>query len=659
MPADESADVQSRRPALKNRHSSTGSAVSQSLSDTSSSHHGHHKTQRHVVGGGHGRLGARNTSLGKNLNKLHHHHHNATGSSKQHTRSTSGDLATSTSPGRPTHAVKRNASASVIPRNTSHSALKKNRSSGHLPRHGSSKNIMKQARHQALPAKRTRSNRSEKSEKSETSVEPASPPEPTHPTVRFDLGHEEHGEGEDAWESTSQSPNTTRTHTRQSSVAGESATPSRSDSAADVSNQPPQADISRTDTQTPPQPHSDNPSSQESPLPQMNGAKLTGYHSSRPPDPDAITSRLLQRSTSHNADPQISNALVTVTANAHDVRSLSHSQGSTLADGTPGRDLVSRFIRGGSGSGTPQSSFLPDADHVPNPRIRKGGLDDSRRNKSTPDMAEATRPSSASTTIVHSRGRVGPPTPKTDLPPSRTQQKLLLQRASSTIEPQKIIPAVLPRPGAPQLLGSGAPFHLAAGRLSDPSALPAQIAALFHEAGKEYNVIRRYRDPVADSLYRVRRLQHTKEGRERWVNPPSRKGKSPTPDARSLDGREPKSVQHRPTSSRDSMKRSVDREMHPHHPPPANIHVTAPQDERGRERQHRGDRVEATKAGHKARVSFDLPSTPQEEGGGHESFGSNSDSGRPPPDEAYEICRRLWEGIGLEGEGAGVGEVSA
>lgn len=212
------------RPSVPRRHSSKASEVSQSLSESSGSHRtAGYKPQRHVVWATHGRLGARNTSVGKNLNKLTKTAataQDATQSSKTHNRSKSGDTSPPGSP-RPAHAVKRNASAFVIPRNTSHSALKKNHSSGHLPQQGSSKNIMKSAR---VQTKRTRSSQSDQSQQSEL-PSPVAPDIPQHPMVRFDLGDDEpQAPGDDEWteDSASQSPHTSRSHsaahTRSNSV---------------------------------------------------------------------------------------------------------------------------------------------------------------------------------------------------------------------------------------------------------------------------------------------------------------------------------------------------------------------------------------------------------------------------------------------------------
>lgn len=93
--------------------------------------------------------------------------------------------------------------------------------------------------------------------------------------------------------------------------------------------------------------------------------------------------------------------------------------------------------------------------------------------------------------------RSGTTTP-TNLPPSRTQQKLMLQRASSNVEPQKLVPVTLPRTGGPTYLQSSIHYNAnGEGRL-DP-----RLQQQFNHVAVEYNVVRRYRNPIADALARI------------------------------------------------------------------------------------------------------------------------------------------------------------
>lgn len=522
-------------------------------------------------------MGPRNTSLGKGLNrltKLTAAHEAKEGDSaaaaKRHRRVHSGDSTLSNSP-RPA-SIKRNASAVMVSRNTSHTTLKKNYSHGQLSRNTSHKSLLKANKPDPAPLKRAHPDKSK------------TPSNPPQNTVRFDIGDEE--DQDDNWteESASQSPTTTRSNTRQNSVVlepGRVTHPTMTNEAPDR-----QAVEARGDKVSKP------PSSQSRPQPersesirQINGA--SSYQPSRPPDADAITSRLLQR-TSSQVRPQLSSVYATVHADAHDPRSLGISQGSTLAD-TPGRELVSRFINGSSSSGTPRdSSFLPHHDHPRNP---SADLDANKRNKSAPNFANRS-PSSAS----HSRNlshRSGTGTP-TDLHPSRTQQKLWLQRASSTIEPQKLVPAILPRTGGPQLLGAGTIYATTGDGRVDP-----RLQTRFNQAAMEYRVVHRYRNPVADAL---KRLSET----------PAAPHATPVPKAR--------------TSAADGS------------------HGLAQTSRRDGGATEDGERDRRSLHGEvrRSRVSFDIRTVAEDDGDmeGRQSFGSEVGRER---DGAFETCRRLWE----------------
>lgn len=74
----------------------------------------------------------------------------------------------------------------------------------------------------------------------------------------------------------------------------------------------------------------------------------------------------------------------------------------------------------------------------------------------------------------------------------------MLQRASSHIEPQKLVPVTLPRTGGPAFLNSGVHYNVdGEGRL-DP-----RLQLQFNHVAVEYKVVRRYRNPLADALTRI------------------------------------------------------------------------------------------------------------------------------------------------------------
>lgn len=472
------------------RQTSSSSHVSRSPSDTSQKA-GPQKRQ-HVVG--HGRMPTRNHSFGKNLNKLNkqltaaHTQANAGDgtAAKHHRRTQSGN--SNSAPSSPRPGFKRNASSGGIVRAThqahAHPAIRKNHSSGHLARQGSSKNVLKSSKNDVAPPKRSLAQPGKARHQSPD----------THPTVHFDMGDDGEEGPDDGWteESASQSPTTTRSNTRSNSVildpqkAAGTAREQVRTGAEGSQTQP------NSYQQLHPPPNAMAyalPDRSHNPRPTNGG---NSNHHSRPPDADIITSRLLQRSASHNAPPQMSSIEATVVSGSHDARILSQSAGSTLFD-TPGRDVVSRFMDGDGSAGTPKdsSSFLPSR----NSPAGGSDFDQAKRNQSMPDVAGTTTPSRE-----HAR-RSGTTTPTTNLPPSRTQQKLMLQRASSNIEPQKLIPVILPRTGGPTFLQTGMTYAASAEGRLDP-----RLQQQFNHVAVEYKVVRRYRNPLVDAVVRIQQI---------------------------------------------------------------------------------------------------------------------------------------------------------
>lgn len=295
------------------------------------------------------------------------------------------------------------------------------------------------------------------------------------------MANDEEG-GDDGWteESASQSPTTTRSNTRSNSVILEAQHKLAERNMENNRGAPSHASAavqegSETTTQTLPDRTRDNT--------RANGG--SAHHHSRPPDADMITSRLLQRSASHLIQPQTTSATAQVVSASDRHNLLNHSAGSTLVD-TPGKDLVSRFMDGDGSAGTPH-----DGQYMPrNAKDEGGNLDNSKRNKSMPNVGGADTP-------IKTPSRSGTTTP-TNLPPSRTQQKLMLQRASSVIEPQKLVPVTLPRTGGPTFLQSGIQYNAhGEGRL-DP-----RLQQQFNHVAVEYKVVRRYRNPLADAIARI------------------------------------------------------------------------------------------------------------------------------------------------------------
>ena len=556
--------------------------------------------------------------------------------------------------------MKRNASAFVVPRNHSHSALKKNYSSGHLPRNLSGKALNKAA--QRAQPKRKHSGRS--SEKS-VPASPASPPavQPQHqqPTVRFALADDEGGESEEdeenEWteESASVSPNVTRDHTRNNSVvlepermgvgvdhAHEGAT-SGEESTNTVIHQPSISKGTLEHKQS--EPAAAAPKQQDmAAVNRINGESSFQASAARPAtlDADAITSRLLQRRapSPSGSDAKVTHVSALVQSDSQDHRTLSHSQASTLADGTPGRDLVSRFVNANSTDGTPRDGdMLPQRKPSP-PAVQERELDASKRNKSAPNFADRGPISPA-----HARSasrRSGTSTP-TDLPPSRTQQKLLLQRASSALEPAKHIPAVLPRPGAAQLLGHGLSFT------SSEGGTPAQIQALFSQINKEYNVVRRYRNPVADAVGRAREIPRSANG----MSKDKRNGlATPSASTTNLRGVQAQAqAQARAKQQRRAAGGGENGTDGHDSPPPEESLRSHAHTRRGEQKGQAATIKREETRGHRSRVSFDLPMSVRAEDSEEDVHtgtpGSRGVNGMRR-DETYDLLRRMWD-MGEEG----------
>ncbi|KAI9835910.1 MAG: hypothetical protein M1819_001808 [Sarea resinae] len=486
-------DRPGHRPTLGVRHSSTSSIPRRNnlspLSPTTPAPSTSHKStqlrphRQHVVGhsrGGH----SRNPSLGKNLNKLTKltqvHSGDGLTAGRHHRRSHSatsprlGPLKRIGSDG----SLYKDPSAASLKPSSSTTSLKKDNSHAILKRVGSTGEALRSAKSEGKLSRPTSSHSKKSLGNRRTSV-------------HFDVGSE--GQ-DDAWteDSNPQSP----ALTRKSSILS--------------SNGKHQLGANRF-VSTPPQ--SPRKADAHPALPEtLNKQQNEGYsdhYPARSLDADAITSRLLHRHPTHNAPPQMSTISATATSANHSPRSISHSQGSTL-NNTPGMasEVVSRFINT-SANGTPKDGALLTLD-AGNTTSQLNGinsaLDAHKRAKSASNLT-----SPKSVTSLPSRSRQLPPSskdntnngnnnvnnsnaPYSPLHPSRTQQKLWLQRASSNVEPQQLPPN-----------GAGGIGHVPAGGQYQEGRDP-RLQRQFEQAALEYRVVRRYRDPVGDALTRLTQL---------------------------------------------------------------------------------------------------------------------------------------------------------
>ncbi|GAP88362.1 hypothetical protein SAMD00023353_2900280 [Rosellinia necatrix] len=287
--------------------------------------------------------------------------------------------------------------------------------------------------------------------------------------VHFDLGNDENDDGnDDEWvdASASASPYLSR----RGSVASGGQSPAK----------PPSTTGNGPESQTSPI-TDDHLSDHHIPSPTRQAVRQSNY----------ITSRLLQRTPSQGAPPQMSTEVVSVPPPSGPPSLYGTPKTSTLGASGP-EELVSRFVdesrpsSGGHGEG--DSYFV--ASHAP-ARRNEGSI---RRPQSLSNLDQAGRDSaSEDETALAPRSRK-PMHRAAPASQSRTQQKLNLQRASSSIEPAQAGPSV-GIAGAGLLVGSPDYEH------RDP-----RIGKLLERTGMEYLVVRRYQNPIARSITRLSQL---------------------------------------------------------------------------------------------------------------------------------------------------------
>ncbi|KAH6681199.1 hypothetical protein F5X68DRAFT_212115 [Plectosphaerella plurivora] len=441
--AEQAASGQSKRPVFTHHDSETSQASDHTRDSGTSRDHQHHhhrpKHQKHVVGGAN-RMHARVPS-----SKALHKHHGAS-TSKVNVRrhmSPSPERKATTSGHRRVQSeakLSRDSSSSNLRSNTSSASLRRNKS--HVEVHKRTKSSDK--------LKRTASNPAVNKVKAAKS------------TVHFDLGTDG---AEDEWvdASGSASPYLSR---RGSMASGQSSAKPGNNSVTDS------------------QPHTpkDHPSPPSPPLPDRETAQHKEY----------ITSRLLQRTPSHGAPPQMTHDTVSVSRN-RSTESLAQSTMSTdginpsakASAGSSGRDeLTSRFV-GASSSGGRNESF-----YHPNTSSRRGARQS--QEESRPQSADASAQDDASALAPRSRRRAAAP----PAGQSRVQQKLNLQRASSVIEPNQAVGG-----------GMGMAMGLGGGTIGATPLVGVAGPGYDGAASMEYLSVRRYQNPVARSLERVLQLQ--------------------------------------------------------------------------------------------------------------------------------------------------------
>lgn len=496
------ASGQSKRPSHAQDSNSLDSDQTQPAQQHAQQPFQSHQQQRkphskHHVGAGGPRLHAKTTSS-KALYK-----HNATTSSTKLTR-----RLTSPSPDRSTAAAtnhRRNHSSEVrLSRDPSSTNLKKNASQTSLKRNRSHVDV----------SKRSKSSAQLKRSSSEKVVPKL---KPSKSAVHFDLGTAAHQDDEDnEWVDASSSASPYLSRRGSANNSGQSsAHPLESPRGPVVSDGEPGT--------------KEDEDGDEEPTPHAEPSRLLFDDATQ--HSRSLTSRLLQRTPSHSATTSMSNMTATAKAASperrHSASTLSvtpappEPQGMVGSNGT--QEVTSRFISsqdpGGSYS-TPNSrvdkrprsmgalSGPTDTGlSTATTKVRDEDDDDDDDDEDELTDEEDTGITSAIATTARSRADVGIPAAA---PPekSRTQQKINLQRASSSMEPV--------RHRHSGIGGFAAEVAEVAGPLLGGAGYESQdprVNKLLERTGVEYNIVRRYQNPVARSLARLAQLPGNDQAR--------------------------------------------------------------------------------------------------------------------------------------------------
>ncbi|KAL2149349.1 hypothetical protein VTH82DRAFT_8697 [Thermothelomyces myriococcoides] len=417
--------------------------------------------------------------------------------------------------------LTRDSSATNLKKNTSHSNLRRNRSQVEVGRRNKSSNNLHRSVSNPAVNKLRHSGASK---------------------VQFNLGDEDQngdGDDDDEWvdASTSASPLLSRRGSAVSSTHT-SNPPGSNEETSQEGSPTPHAEVERT-------------LSNQSQSGSTNGSQHGAQHGTNKQSRDKsshnqyLTSRILSRTPSHGAPPMMSTE--TVSTRPASIRQPSPPGSGTdrsqYLSSTPGAaaqsrpgssgkaELTSRFVGHNSqepGSGLAGESFIQAAnrgglsraalngkDEVSGPRRRQseGALSQSRgidalnaRRAAGADTGSGGEDEEERTSRASRARRSGEYVVPRDM--SRTQQKLNLQRASSSLEPAHPHPGIgIGQPGvaagAGPLLGVPATYDS-----RDP-----RINRMLERTGMEYLTVRRHLNPVARSISRVMQLPELENSR--------------------------------------------------------------------------------------------------------------------------------------------------
>ncbi|KAK3316384.1 hypothetical protein B0H66DRAFT_592588 [Apodospora peruviana] len=514
---------QSKRPAL-NHHDSSSSQLSLQLQQPSQQQQQHRtKSQKHVVGGA-GRLHARVPS-----SKALHKHHASASSAKLNRRQGSPSPERGTGhPLAPTHRrstsdhklPRDDLSTTILKKNASHTSLKRNRSQVDVGKKSkSSTNLTRFSPNPAVNKLKAAAAGSR---------------------VHFNLGDDgpddldddDDGEGEWVDASASASPLLSRRGSTVSGVQTTDHSMRKDDHPVPSPSHPYQAHPATEHLPSNGAPHSLSKSLRDN----------TGAHK------EYITSRILQRVPSHGAPPKMSTE--NISARPSSSRAHSPEGGISTLSSTP---VLANLIRpGSSGKVELTSRFVGNNSQeeasIPGPSFlshnRNGTV--SQNTAINGNSSAPNRPQSIFKTVVESQAQThhkaqgktharrtsleeGPMTEDEDDEPgyaaeararhwgpyglvrdmNRTQQKLNLQRASSSLESAHTHP--LPGMGLGLVPTNPQTVPLMGGSNYD---LPRdhRVGKMLERTGMEYLVVRRYQNPVARSLTRLSRITGADKG---------------------------------------------------------------------------------------------------------------------------------------------------
>lgn len=473
-----SSSGQSKRPPLNHQESDSHSDTS-GLQHQQQHHRQHHRHQRHHPVGRLHTARAPAAKTAPKQPKLHRRHTSPPDSEAQQLRtsasiSTAGASAgaSASSHRRAASDVKlssRESSSANLTKSPSHTKLKRNRSHVEVAKRSKSSDKLKRAASTTIVYQaRAASNRNQ---------------------VHFDLGSD--GQ-DDEWvdASGSNSPYLSRKGSLNSSA--HSSLPQGASAASSRPVTPSERATSHLHDEIDDQDDQDEPD--EPQQPEMSSPERARAHHK-----EYLTSRLLQRTPSHGAPPQMTADLAQVAPRQFTPASPDDRDSTTLMGSTQD-ELTSRFVEAAGSGLTSEGSFYRP------PRGDFSRYDETNRKPRSIASLPAGRdvPDIALTTDEVDDSALAPKAPRRTAAPSaqasRTQQKLNLQRASSVIEPGQAVSGVGGVVGANSGMGVGGPGYDGGGS-RDP-----RVSKLLERTGLEYLVVRRYQNSVSRSLDRLSQL---------------------------------------------------------------------------------------------------------------------------------------------------------